>query len=345
MEISVIIPVYNVENTLKKCMDSVLCQDFCDYEIILVDDGSNDLSPQICDQYANFKNVRVIHKSNGGLGSARNAGLEIAIGKYICFVDSDDTIEKNYLRILYETLVLNDAELSICGYYYIFNRKEVQCFPKKEVINITTAIKRYVFGDSFLYFAWNKLYLADIIQNNLIRFDNKHCAEDMYFNIIYFRYINNIAFTSECGYRYRVNQNSLSNSRRKNFIEDMLLIQEALKKTCKYVNLSQKLSQDLTVILIRNSLSNYITKSSTTYQEFKQYMNCCYKKYKVRETEPHLKENGLLDRIIWNCCKKRRCLILYSMMRVSKVLKRYCFLYFAYIRKNLIKRGKKHRLK
>ncbi|OOL43593.1 glycosyl transferase family 2, partial [Enterococcus faecium] len=108
-----IVPVYKVEKYLRKCVDSILAQTFTDFEVILVDDGSPDNSGKICDEYAEKDNrVRVIHKENGGLSSARNAGIDVARGKYLGFVDSDDYIDEDMYEILYENLKIHDADIS-----------------------------------------------------------------------------------------------------------------------------------------------------------------------------------------------------------------------------------------
>ena len=100
-EFSVIVPVYKVEKYLDRCIGSILAQTFSDFELILIDDGSPDNSGQICDEYAGKENrIHVIHKENGGVSTARNAGLDIAPGKFIVFVDSDDEVASNYLEIL-----------------------------------------------------------------------------------------------------------------------------------------------------------------------------------------------------------------------------------------------------
>ncbi len=111
-KISVIIPVYNVENYLRECVDSVLNQTFSDYEIILVDDGSTDISGKICDKYAvKDDRVNVIHKKNGGLSNARNVGLKKAVGEYIYFLDSDDYIKTDALEKLYNTAISEKADV------------------------------------------------------------------------------------------------------------------------------------------------------------------------------------------------------------------------------------------
>ncbi|GMO37902.1 MAG: hypothetical protein Ta2B_17610 [Termitinemataceae bacterium] len=114
--ISVIIPVYNVEHYLRRCLDSVLAQTFTDFECILIDDGSPDKSPAICDEYAK-KDSRfvVIHQANAGVSAARNAGLDIAQGEWITFVDSDDWIEPDMLRVLYQNAVKHQSDVSVCG--------------------------------------------------------------------------------------------------------------------------------------------------------------------------------------------------------------------------------------
>ena len=119
-EISVIIPIYNVEKYLEKCIDSVLAQTYRNIEIILVDDGSTDKCADICDSYLKKDSrVKVIHKVNGGLSSARNAGLDIAEGDFISFVDSDDFIEKEMLEKLYEALMEADADMAVCNFRWI----------------------------------------------------------------------------------------------------------------------------------------------------------------------------------------------------------------------------------
>ena len=123
--ISVIVPIYNVEKYINRCIDSIIEQTYTNLEIILVDDGSTDNSGSICDEYAKKDNrIKVIHKENGGVSSARNVGLDTAIGQYITFVDSDDYIEKKYCEILLKTLKKQKADCVACGYNRIYKNKE-----------------------------------------------------------------------------------------------------------------------------------------------------------------------------------------------------------------------------
>ena len=118
--VSVIVPVYKVEKYIKKCLNSIINQTYKNLEIILVDDGSPDKCPEICDEYAKKDNrIMVIHKNNGGLSDARNAGLDIASGKYVTFIDSDDYIAVDYIEKLYRALVDNGADMSLCSFIFV----------------------------------------------------------------------------------------------------------------------------------------------------------------------------------------------------------------------------------
>ena len=125
--LSIIVPVYNVEKYLDQCMISLLKQTLTNIEIILVDDGSPDNCGIICDKYAETDSrIKVIHKKNGGLSDARNAGLDIATGQYICFIDSDDYIEKDMLKDMYDNIVRTGADITICNYCAVDNEGHKQ---------------------------------------------------------------------------------------------------------------------------------------------------------------------------------------------------------------------------
>ena len=125
MVISIITPVYKVEAYLPRCVDSILNQSFQDFELILVDDGSPDQSGMICDRFAEEDNrIRVIHQVNGGAAAARNTGLDAASGEWITFVDSDDWVHPDYLRLLFETACLNDTDVSVCKYQTVSEQSD-----------------------------------------------------------------------------------------------------------------------------------------------------------------------------------------------------------------------------
>lgn len=135
-KISVIIPVYKVENYLRKCIDSVLNQTYKNLEIILVDDGSPDICPALCDQYASMDNrVKVIHKENGGLSDARNAGVRISTGEYIIFIDSDDFIDSNMIELMYHEAIQRNADIVVMTHRYE-NKTETESFSYRTSMQI-----------------------------------------------------------------------------------------------------------------------------------------------------------------------------------------------------------------
>ena len=153
--ISVIVPIYKVEKYLTICVDSLLRQSYGNLEIILVDDGSPDECPAICDQYQNKDNrIKVIHKKNGGLSDARNAGLDIAQGEYVAFVDSDDFIDEDYICKLYDALQQNRASIAVCGIQIIDESNKVTeqiCVTQDKKLSFK---QRHSIESNFYTFRW-----------------------------------------------------------------------------------------------------------------------------------------------------------------------------------------------
>lgn len=204
--ISVIVPVYNVEKYIHRCVDSILSQTFRDFELILVDDGSPDNCGAICDDYAEKDSrVVVIHQQNGGLSSARNAGLDIAVGEYILFCDSDDYVSPDWCESFARKASGEEKN-------YIFGGIKTVKISETEGL---TVVEPMVAKDSFLVsdylelqtkgvlgFAWNVLYYASIISRYGLRFSKEVIVEDLPFNLIYLRYMNSLAYTGSAGYYY-----------------------------------------------------------------------------------------------------------------------------------------------
>lgn len=174
--ISVVVPVYNVEDYIEECLESIEKQSFSSYEVILVDDGSKDSSVRIAQGYVDrLNNWKLVHKENGGLSSARNAGIAEAMGEYICFVDSDDFLAQDYLQKLYEAAMLYQADLVISDYHEVdalgqdSNKDKGKglyqqgIVEREEILNALT----YVGGNHFataVVVAWNKLIRTDIMK-------------------------------------------------------------------------------------------------------------------------------------------------------------------------------------
>lgn len=169
--ISVIVPVYNVEHFLNRCIESITFQTYDNLEIILVNDGSKDTSGEICDEWKHKdKRIKVIHKENGGLSSARNAGLEIATGEYIGFVDADDYINVNMYQILLDGIESMNADIMICGYEEVDTIKECSIFDEKKLENVSVMGKKEALdciqNGIIKNYVWCRLYRKKSLKYN-----------------------------------------------------------------------------------------------------------------------------------------------------------------------------------
>ncbi len=221
--VSIIVPIYNMEAYLNRCLTSIQNQTFSDYEIILVDDGSTDGSPEICDCYAEkHSEVIVIHKANGGLSAARLAGFDIARGKYILFIDSDDFIHEEMLYQLVESMKENHADLTICG-YFIKNGDNIKPVSLSHISTVLEGreaiINKYIkplFGtikdEAWIPgFLWIRLMKRDLIERNFFRSEQEYFMEDHVFDLLYADHIKKISIIHAPLYYYCVNANSLTN--------------------------------------------------------------------------------------------------------------------------------------
>lgn len=168
--ISVIVPIYNVEKYINKCVDSIINQTYKNIEIILVNDGSTDNCYNICNEYEKKDNrIKVIHQENSGLSEARNAGIKIAKGEYLAFVDGDDYILEDMLEYLYGLINETNSEISVCNFIRYWNDdKKIVDYDitrKKIVLNKEKALKEILKNDLLKSFAWNKLYKKSLFKN------------------------------------------------------------------------------------------------------------------------------------------------------------------------------------
>jgi len=217
--VSIIIPVYNVDKYLRRCIDSVLSQSFTDFELILVDDGSKDTSPQLCDEYSNKDSrIRVIHKSNGGVSAARNDGLYIAKGEYVTFIDADDWVEEGYLEILldysqYDIVFFSYRMIYEDGYFseYVFTEKEGNA---RTMWNIVASLKANASKSNFYGYTWNKMFRKEIIDKYGIKFINGlRISEDEVYTLDYCTHANSIKVLPFCLYNYRILGSGLTATR------------------------------------------------------------------------------------------------------------------------------------
>ncbi|CAM4217327.1 glycosyltransferase family 2 protein [Paenibacillus typhae] len=180
-EISIIVPIYKVEMYLRKCVDSILAQTFRDFELILVNDGSPDNCGEICEHYKELDpRVKVIHKQNGGLSDARNYGIDIAAGKYIGFVDSDDWIKPDMFEALHGLITAHNADIAVCGHVEVEDGVYVdkEFSHEVRVYNNEEAFKKLLEDTEIKNLAWDKLYKAELFAK--VRYPVGRYFEDMF---------------------------------------------------------------------------------------------------------------------------------------------------------------------
>ena len=211
-EVSIIVPVYQVENYIRQCVDSILAQTFTDFELILVDDGSKDQSGKICDEYAEMdQRVKVIHTENLRAAEARNRGLDQAIGNYFMFIDSDDYISPTMVECLYSSILKEDADIAACNFLYLFEddgNKDFSTDFKSEILSGTEIFYTRKNERNYGYWTvvWNKLYKKDSFGKVRFR-TGKYYEDEFWANDIYQMDIK-IVTIPECLYYYRQRENS-----------------------------------------------------------------------------------------------------------------------------------------
>lgn len=213
-KISVVLPVYNVENYLVKSINSVLNQTYANIEIILVDDGSFDNSPAICDKFAmEDKRIVVIHKENGGLSDARNAGTKIATGKYITYIDSDDTVQLDYVEYLYSLIQKYSCDMSLCTHTVVYENGKKCPYGDgtEEVLNAQECLSRMLYHETIDTSAWAKMYRTDIAKG--ILYPKGKLFEDIGTTYRFFIKSKKIACGYKSKYFYMLRKNSIVSSK------------------------------------------------------------------------------------------------------------------------------------
>lgn len=207
--ISVIVPVYNVEKLLDKCIKSIQAQTYSNIEIILVDDGSKDSCPQMCDLYANEdKRIQVIHKKNGGLSSARNAGIDEARGEFLLFVDSDDYIDKELCKTVVNCMT---EKVDIVSFrfrrVYDDGQEEIKCTGKKITVSNPQLFKNYISRKDFTHMVCDKMFRTSLF--NDLRFMEGRLAEDLAISYMLFGKTRKVVALDKCYYNYYFRTNSI----------------------------------------------------------------------------------------------------------------------------------------
>lgn len=298
--ISVIIPIYNLQHILSQTLDSVLKNAFKDYELILVNDGSTDNSLDICKMYKEKDSrIVIIDKENGGLSSARNAGLDVAKGKYICFVDGDDLISNDYFEKLFNYIDSNNLDWVECARYVVDENgnKTIQHLFNENVIYKDQQIDKYVLNHSFYNnaqdihlhstSAWGSIYLKERIGDLRFREDITY-GEDTLFNYEFVQKINSYGYLDEPLYYYMTGNSVITKKYRQNFIEEIFVLIDNIEKL--RVKYNHDVSDEEMVHTLKSILSLFVwhTFKKEKEERFKDYELI---KNRVKECEvlKHLK--------------------------------------------------------
>lgn len=265
-KVSVIVPVYNAEKYLKRCVDSILAQTFRDFELLLINDGSADSSGATCDEYAwSDKRVRAIHKDNGGVSSSRNIGLKQSRGEWICYIDGDDWVEPTYIEELYNVAVDREADIVLCGFNFAYEggRFSIQ-HPIEWDKDKTASLNRYI--SSVWTTLWGNIHKKDLYLNGLKCPENLSYCEDFHLMIRLCYYAKSIVSIDCPLYNYRQQTSSILHTQNeKTWRDEMNAYRDILdffnnrggyKKAMAWRTL--KAAQDMTL-------------DSSRFEEFKEY--------------------------------------------------------------------------
>ena len=270
--ISVIVPVYKVEKYLDRCVGSIVDQTYKNLEIILVDDGSPDSCPQMCDQWAQKdQRIKVIHKQNGGLSDARNAGMKIATGEYISFVDSDDWIHPDYAEALYKACINNNVKMAACDIETIFENHEAQYLDAEREVSVFSpkeAMYYLTHGQKVRAVAWNKMYHKTLLEKEEFPVARYHEDEFFTYRIVY--KANEIAYIDIPMYFYFQRAGSIMNSysiRHLDALDAALERIEFLKDKYPDIYLSDKSLFCMTCVNLYSNAINMALKDRATYKK------------------------------------------------------------------------------
>ena len=326
VKFSIIVPIYNCEMYIYKCIDSILNQTYNNFELILVDDGSTDKSSEICDKYKTKDDrINVIHKENEGVTCARAVGVDISSGDFLVFIDSDDWIEKNYLQTFLNIIVKYNIDIVCCGSIYayvdIHKNKKVSLnnrfglYFKKDIIKeIFPKLIEGANGDYFSSSLWGKafkksIYIKTQFKNKLVNMGEDHaCVKPAIYNS------NNIYILSECLYHYRQNPQSLTKSKKVINWEMPKVIAQHFEST---INMNY---YDFQNQVYRNCVHNLFNVASSQFNTNKKYT----------EVANNIKKN-LNDEYYQNAIKRCKYNYLYLKGILSKFALKHKLIFLIYI--------------
>jgi glycosyltransferase involved in cell wall biosynthesis len=330
--ISVIIPVYNVEKFLRKCLDSVLTQSMEEFEVLLINDGSTDESSKICEQYAEQdQRFKVFHTKNSGPSKARNFGIQKAVGEYIMFIDADDYLDQDTFNTVWNTIEKASTDLVV----YPFYEKKEDLVEKREVnecyfdnrVDKANFLKKVWITDEMLSSTWNKLYKAEIIkQNNIVFNEDFLIAEDYLFNLNYIDVVDNGVSINTPLYYYIRHDNSISSRVIYNKYEIALTVyKESLKLLEKYnikeSNCINKIQREFATAVVRamfeTTKPGYNRNLFEKLREINRYMS----DIEIRALFSSYFDFSMFNNLVIFCMKYKQGILFYLIFRIRNAAK------------------------
>lgn len=312
-KISIVIPMYNVEQYLDNCLNSIVNQTYRNIEIILVDDGSPDNSGTIADEWAlKDQRIKVIHKSNGGLSDARNVGVDHATGNYIMFVDSDDVVDKRICQHLLDISLKNNTDISICDAFHIFDNNELSFTMGDNVIvyKPNEAINNMWYQHSFLPSAWGKLYKKEIFKQS--RFTKGIIFEDIDIMHELFYQANSISYSNAKLYGYIHHEGSITT---KVFDKKDVVILDICQKLIDFANNHDK-------SLVASAKAYSVTGALRVFLNVPNTNEFSFAKQKAQNTLSLYAKDVLKDKNIRKKSKYAIILYLYFRPIIKSIYKR-----------------------
>ena len=316
--ISVIVPIYKVENYLNRCVESIVHQTYHNLEIILVDDGSPDSCPRLCDEWAKKDSrVKVIHKKNGGLSDARNAGMQVATGEYISFIDSDDDIALDFFESLLSVMLKEDSDIAECSVVKFYEDGRMEEFSDDMVVSTfetEAALSGLIAENPFHQYVWNKLYKAETVRG--IPFPFGKLNEDEFWTYQAFGRADRVTVLHKAMYYYFQRSTSIMgegyNLRRLDALEGKRNRQAYIEEHCPELASRSRIDFFASCIFACQSALKYLKKNDKkkALTLIKQYVKCC--RLSRTEIDSIQGKNRFwlkfADRNFFLCCKVRSAL-------------------------------------
>ena len=336
VDVSIIVPIYNSEETLIKCLDSILKQKDTNFEVILINDGSSDESLNICRHYSNnYENIIIIDKKNEGSSVARNKGIDRASGRYIMFVDSDDWIEDTMLKDKYELAIKYNADMIISGI-------KIDYMKKNEIVK--TIVNNYkfsfwknideissniinIFESALINSSCNKLYKSSILKENYIYFPRTEVGEDTLFNLSVLKKINNLLITDKSYYHYNKFDNKETLTGKiidESYNKYVYIHEEMLRLFEKW----DKLNDEIVKYINRTMISQYLAvtykimrSKEIPYNEKKKMLDSGYKNEIIQNTFKNVNANTWFEAKFRLLIRKRKYYIAMKLLKFIDIKK------------------------